>query len=593
MTTYYVDGSSGDDSNDGRSAQQAWRSLNKANASINNGDTVLVRNGTYQEVLNITKANTTWRADVGHRPVLDGGYGAHLFQNGRLPAVDAGPYLPGARFASMVSIRADNVIFDGFRVQNVAGEGIAVDRGGDNCKVLNCLVDFIFGVGIISDGTTNVELGYNKVSRCSRRGVANNVRVNPGRRQPVSGAVKFGNTHNIHVHHNIVAYGFGECMNCGKGNYEALVENNELHSCNHACFYNNHSIGTIFRFNTCYHTLDLAHRGEDGDFPAGILIGDEYARGRALPHSSGGAYYNNLVVGTGKLFQLRNSGPEGNYDTQADGLYVGFNTFVALQKTADLTVGPDNLVEGITIEDNYQGRSHRRSTFENNIIYWPATVGSRGRMSDAKNGTLNGIEFRNNCWSERPVAAMQGSGDQYGNPMLEKPDVLISGEPAATPETNFDPRNYRLTAASTLAIGKAGPRRLANGIALNTVSVDFFGNRRDASKPDIGAHEFAAEAAEMSAAEDEPPRITAASVIPLIENFRRFLLVQTSSQAISAYGVQFPNEQCVLIWTDGALHMSNYSNIEVIRQLLVVDGVSELVMIDPTEELPDPNDETP
>jgi hypothetical protein len=59
------------------------------------------------------------------------------------------------------------------------------------------------------------------------------------------------------------------------------------------------------------------------------------------------------------------------------------------------------------------------------------------------------------------------------------------------------------------------------------------------------------------------------------------VLVQTTSQTTSAYGVQFPNERCVLVWTDRTLHMSNYSHIEDIVQSLVVDGVQHLVMIDP------------
>jgi hypothetical protein len=384
-------------------------------------------------------------------------------------------------------------------------------------------------------------------------------------------------------------------MNCGKGNYDALVEYNELHSCNHACFYNNHSIRTIFRFNKCYHTLSEEHRGEDGDFPAGILIGDEHARGRPFPHTSGGAYYNNLVVGTGKLFQLRNSAPGGNYDTQADGLYVGFNTFVALQKTADLTVGDGNIVEGITIEDNQQGRPHRQSVFENNLIYWPATIGSRGRMSDTKGGTLNGIAFHNNCWSEQPVAAMRGPDDQYGDPMLEKPDATISGEArtADSPETNFDPRNYRLTAASTLAIDKASDRiaRAVNGLAFPALRIDsdFFGHSRD-EKPDIGAHEFAKAADETAADNEDPSPAILLSALPPIENFRRFLLLQatqTPSQTPSAYGLQFPNERCVLVWADGPLHMSNYNSIEEIIQSLVAGDPRELIMLDPPGPLPE------
>ncbi len=73
MTIFYVDGNAGNDSNDG-SSNKPWKTLNKATDRVSPGDEVRIRTATYQEVLRLRTANTTWRADTGHKPVVDGRY---------------------------------------------------------------------------------------------------------------------------------------------------------------------------------------------------------------------------------------------------------------------------------------------------------------------------------------------------------------------------------------------------------------------------------------------------------------------------------------------------------------------------------------
>ena len=84
-TTWHVSGA-GNDSNDGKSPEKAFRSLQKAADLVQPGDVVLVGNGTYTNddksngsatergpVLNITRSGTsaawiTWKARPGHHP---------------------------------------------------------------------------------------------------------------------------------------------------------------------------------------------------------------------------------------------------------------------------------------------------------------------------------------------------------------------------------------------------------------------------------------------------------------------------------------------------------------------------------------------
>lgn len=71
MTIFYVDGNAGNDSNDG-SSNKPWKTLIKATDRVSPGDEVRIRTATYEEVLRLRTANTTWRADTGHKPVVDG-----------------------------------------------------------------------------------------------------------------------------------------------------------------------------------------------------------------------------------------------------------------------------------------------------------------------------------------------------------------------------------------------------------------------------------------------------------------------------------------------------------------------------------------
>ena len=84
-----------------------------------------------------------------------------------------------------------------------------------------------------------------------------------------------------------------------------------------------------------------------------------------------------------------------------------------------------------------------------------------------------GVEFRNNNWSRNPGDKVRGPGDTVGDPRLAGPidreDMLA---------LDFTP-----TAASELIRGRAFP--------LASVPEDYFHDRRDGEKADIGAIEYA------------------------------------------------------------------------------------------------------
>lgn len=137
MATYYVAGTGNDATGTG-STGNPWRSLGKAHTSANAGDTIIVRNGTYEEQLTISKANMTWRADTGHTPVVNGRYHIGLMSGGNtitkqsaMPRIDSSAsFLPGGSNgkAGLVFITGNGVTLDGFVVQNSTGGGFRSAR---------------------------------------------------------------------------------------------------------------------------------------------------------------------------------------------------------------------------------------------------------------------------------------------------------------------------------------------------------------------------------------------------------------------------------------------------------------------------------
>lgn len=631
MATYFVDGKNGDDRAGNGNSNNPWKTINKGINEAKSGDTVKARTAVYREVVNLNTANVTLTADDGHQPALDGGYDESLFNGNQLPPPDK--YLPGHRFASLLRLTADGTTVDGLTIQNAAGRGI-VSTGSRN-TIRNCKIDFCYSSGIVYNSggmKAGLLIENNTITRCSVK------YFHPGREGSLAaGAVTIVGSENAIVRHNIVAYSFGEGINCDKDSLNLLVEGNVIHTCNHVHLYIMRSRNTVLRNNFVYHLYERVHLGTSGRAPSGIAVGDEGGRlaAGATP-TSGAAVYNNIVVGMGICFQVRNN--SNNYDTQIEDTYIGYNSFISGRLTRVC----------VQIDGNERGRPHRRSIFENNII-----LANDGLISRA-NGDISGIGFRNNLWSETPASQMRGPGDKIGDPRLANPDAPIKG--TSPGPTNADPFNYQLTKNSSLAIGSASNGSNFNGFRPPNIERDFFNANRDNS-PDLGAHEFGGQTASISAnfsigpgqqvgtaphtvdftdrstsdapiikwnwdfgdgststernpvhtyaqtgsftvslaIEDqngqkdtfvEPDLISALPEDPVLspDSFRRFLLVQDATENIIAFGIQYPDLSCVLLWNSEPFHILNYANIEDVARQNEIEGETTLMWIDPVTE---------
>ncbi len=635
MATYYVDGNSGNDSADG-SSNRPWKTLDKAVEQLSPGDEVRVRTAVYYEALRVKTNNTTWRADTGHKPVIDGRYHDGLFNSqGQLPHPDGTQnFLPQASAGAIVVMNAGGTTLDGFTIQNVAGSAVSVSAS--NCTVRNCRIDFIYNTAVKSNTSSGfIENVVFENNICTRISVRYYDPLRGGGVEGVSGVMKMGRTRDGVIRNNVCAYGHGEGMNIGKDSYRILVEGNVVHTCSHVHLYINRSQDVTMRNNLVYHLYTPDLIGEDGRAPAGIAFGDEDAFNGQWIHSSGGQIYNNIVVGLGTLLAVRNN--KDGYDTQLNGCYIGYNTFIGREKTR----------VAIGLVGNMAGRPHRNTIFENNLIYGAPLVNNAS-------GDLSGILFRNNLWSAQPEAALRGDGDRIGDPNLVNVAAALRDN-FPSPESNLDLNNYRLTERSALAIGRASDSSRANGLQPPEIRKDFFGSNRDGS-PDIGAHEYDGVPVAITANFSIGPG-QAAGVVPHIvdftdkstadrpivsrlwdfgdgqtstetnpshsyeaegtfdvtltvtddggnsdsltrsdliavtqeeefvvaQPFRRFMLLQHEPESALAYGTQFPDLSCVMLWHAQPFHILTFASIEDATRILQAENM-ELRWVDPSDD---------
>lgn len=628
LTTYYVDGQSGADSGDG-SANRPWKTLSKATSTIKPGDQVRIRTATYREEVTIRTPRTTWIADTGHKPVIDGNYHPGLLTNGSMP----NPSQPGNNYlpkdnenGNLVTILAEGVVLDGLTVQNTAGSGLAIGSVGTNSIIRNCRVDFAYqnGIKVEPSSSSNNNLIENCVVTRS------SVRVLAGKPVGAAGIVT-RNTRDCTIRNNIVAYCWGRGIQTLSGSIRTIVEGNIVHSCHVFHLYNDHGIDTVYRNNLIYHTQHPNFLLASGGIAGGIVFNDEDPQNTSRPFSSGGQVYNNIVIGMGVLLAIGN-GQTGN--TQLNGAYIGYNTFIGGSKTT----------LGVQLDGNTWNRPHKNSLIENNLIY--------NVSSNQVTGDLSGITFRHNLWDSQPPALIRGPGDRIGNPNLTNPNAPITGNQVPDPTTNIDPANYRLSDRSTLAIGMASDGSVLNGLTPPSIRKDFFGSARDVN-PDIGAHEFSGVIVDITANFSIGPNQVAGIVPhtvdftdksvssrPIISwawdfgdgesstetnpshtyvkqgnfdvsltvtndqgksdkiiqtalitvnrstttvvpnSFRRFVLREVKDQHILVFGTQYPDLHCVAIWNDEQFQMSNYLNIYDFEFDNVEDGKTEVTWLD-------------
>lgn len=137
---FYVDATDGDDRRSGRGPKEAWKSLEKVNATaFPPGSRVLFERGeNWRGSLLASSSGTT------DRPITYGAYG-----KGDSPVIDA----RGASIAVSLNGRT-NVAFDGLAITGAADTGLLLGPRARNVSVTNVTVAGNGGSGIVVQGTS-------------------------------------------------------------------------------------------------------------------------------------------------------------------------------------------------------------------------------------------------------------------------------------------------------------------------------------------------------------------------------------------------------------------------------------------------------
>lgn len=393
---------------------EAYQSIGAAIAAANAGDTVVVRGGVYRERVTVGKAISLIAAD-GEEPVIDGGWDGQ----------------ETGSFAAQLAVTGAGAMVGGLTVRNCPGRGVLVNA--DNVRVTNCRIDRTYQGAMLVGDANGPQIRGVTVEGCVMTRMSLSW-VTEKRPQNVNGSFNIHNTVDSVIRGNVLAEGWGEGINIGRGS-TVLVEYNVVHSTNHVLLYFNRCQNSTARGNILYHVADGRYAGKQDNYSAGIIIGDEGGPSVAKwPPSRGNIITGNIVVNAGKLFQIRNN--KTNYDSQMLDTVIEGNTFVA---------GPCT-ERGIDIQANQQGRPHQGSIFRNNVIEF---THARPGADIGTHGQAGGIEFGGNVWSAAPPKSMQGAGDVFGAVGLVDAGAAI--ERLELPDTTFDLNDYRPLVGSAAA----------------------------------------------------------------------------------------------------------------------------------------------
>jgi len=527
MATYYL-APTGNDTSGGGSYASPWKTAEKAYAMMSAGDTCIFKNGTYllhqgqgiARKLGIEKANTTWKAETTGAVILRADWSPSLLTDDKPPNPEGCEanfgnmklFMPSFRnyFLSgsfLIGVSAAGVRVEGLTIECIAGEGIMFGLGSDNCTIKdnsfywtlgqaivcypggNAAREADFSTGVVIEGNRSV---FASTSRFDITYMCLNEKVQQGKaKDSASGAFRIGNVKSIQIKDNIIEYSFGEGLDVGRrplGTPDApcIVEGNVVHDCRHSQMYVTHGRHVHLRGNVSYAIEGIPFYTDLPSDGSGMAYNVSDENLEDFFNSSHVYYYNNLSVNTYRLMAM--GPPEIRRTGQLvprEGMYIGFNTFVA---------GPGTRGTAWTIANGTDD-----GIIENNLtLYEDApvdklAVGSTGKMI-----------IRRNAWTEQPPTAWRTTGTlvlpsaQMG---LRNPRKVLRAtgfdyyptlaQYDAGYSNNFSADDYAITDDESPLRDTAGTRQALAGFwpPARAFTHDFYSAPRS-SPGDMGATEY-------------------------------------------------------------------------------------------------------
>lgn len=371
------------------------------------GDEVVVFGGVYRERLVADVAGVTWRAAAGETVVIDGGWKV----GDGVGDGQGGPPL--------VSVVAEDVTLDGLVVRNSPGDNVVVGGGGHNALLRGLRVDHSYSGGIIVNGGTEYVRRV-RIDGCTitRAGMS----WEAGWRKNVSGSVNFVRAEDSSIADSVIAYGYGEGVNFGKGSRRLKGERVTSFDNAHLCFYFNRCTDSEFVECVAFLTGFQPRLVGKDTWPAGFVFGDEVSeRANKFPHSRGNRIRRCVVVNAGTLISVRNNERADGYDTCLDAGTVIEN--------CTLVAGPQTR-RGLDIKENLAGRPHEAACIRGNAIHLNYAMPG----ADIATSSSRAIYWHRNAWSQMPPALCRSDGDVVGF-ALRNPGAALANE---FPEARHD-----------------------------------------------------------------------------------------------------------------------------------------------------------
>lgn len=437
----------GSDNTGTGSFESPWRTITHGASHLVPGDTMYVRQGSYNEVATVSVSGTSVQPIVianypGESPVVDGGYvylDSDPYRSIGLPVYHDGSYL--------VWISGEYVTWHGIDAKNSNGS-IFLVRGAHS-TVEYCKGYYAYGGGLhiqrdycqglfVELHTCEFENYHNHSSPPAWNGT-----VGFGRYP------RYGYANGLVVHDS-----WGE----GIASYEShdiLIENCVVWNCQ-TNFYISDTYNTTFRNNVVYTTTSGNLVG-DYTYQPGYYIGDE----KGIP---GEPWPNTAIRITS----------HDNHIYNCSAINADRNMMIGANVMGGLTVYNNTLVDA---KDDYDlvlfagAIPSPGAVFKNNLIIQGGTQGS------GINGASGPVVFDHNIWSKTPTTgSMLGTNSQ----VIANPGLLRTGSltPGGITKDYFK-------------VGASSPVRNA-GIAVGTDTgegLDCFGTRRS-NPPDVGAYEY-------------------------------------------------------------------------------------------------------
>jgi Right handed beta helix region len=373
--TYYVS-TTGDDHNPG-TLTAPWRTISHGVEKITAGDTLYIRGGMYQEIIEITVDGTASKEIVisgysGEEVIIDG-------KGNTLPEHDSGAYL--------VKILGDYVTFSNMTIQDSGEHGIGVFGSHSKIAYLNIYGNWRRGAGLGGDYEVAEYLDVHDNSMVNYQGSTG--------QDPT--ALTAGRSPNYAIIRHCKVY---RNWGIGLSTYESthtIMEDNISYDNYSNNIYISDTTDVLFQRNLIYSTGFMDTYG--GHPQTGIAVWDEIYQ----PASARITIINNIVYGTKYCLRWL-SGPLKD-GSGMDHIFIANNTFA-------------NSTEGSCIYFK-DSPINTGTVFMNNIVI------QENSLPLIYVSTNSNILFSNNLWSKAPLRAAQSPGDLIGNPMLAMIDTFV------------------------------------------------------------------------------------------------------------------------------------------------------------------------